>query len=81
MKLLTTDWLVLDLPRGGERRRRDLARIRQVYVPELVMRLHVALVSSRNRIPECVPFRRFVAFLSLPLSLLRNAELTLPLGA
>ena len=66
LKLLTTDWLVLDLPRGAERRRRDLARIRQIYVPELVLRLHVLLVGSRNRIPECVPFPFFSASLCSP---------------
>ncbi|KAI0668046.1 nuclear pore protein 84/107 [Trametes maxima] len=53
-KLLTTDWLVSDADaRGpGAKRHRDLVRIRQIYVPELILRLHAILVSSRSRIPE-----------------------------
>ena len=33
---------------------RELARIRQVFVTELILRLHTLLVSSRIHIPECV---------------------------
>lgn len=32
----------------GDRRRRDLIRIRQIYIPELVLRLHSLLVSARH---------------------------------
>lgn len=38
----------------GEKRRRELTRIRQIYVPELIIRLHSLLVSSRAFIPEYV---------------------------
>ena len=38
----------------GDRRRRDLVRIRQTYIPELIIRLHSILVGSRSRIPEYV---------------------------
>ncbi|KAI0338793.1 hypothetical protein BDW22DRAFT_1362509 [Trametopsis cervina] len=37
---------------GTDRRARDLGRIRQIFVPELVMRLHGMLYESRTRIPE-----------------------------
>ncbi|KAJ7695686.1 nuclear pore protein 84/107 [Mycena rosella] len=44
-KLLTSEWLVSDVEEGGgDRRRRDLIRIRQIYVPELVIRLHFLLL-------------------------------------
>ncbi|KAI0363800.1 hypothetical protein BV20DRAFT_957521 [Pilatotrama ljubarskyi] len=64
LKLLTTDWLVSDpeTRSGGKsslghspgriKRPRDLVRIRQIYVPELIIRLHATLVNSRSRIPE-----------------------------
>ncbi|KAF8962886.1 nuclear pore protein 84/107 [Flammula alnicola] len=53
MKLLTTEWLVSDVDDiGGDRRRRELIRIRQIYVPELILRLHYLLYSSRKLIPE-----------------------------
>ncbi|KAF5346850.1 hypothetical protein D9756_010620 [Leucocoprinus leucothites] len=51
-KLLTSEWLVTDEQSGSERRRRELVRIRQIYIPELIIRLHSLLVSSRNFIPE-----------------------------
>ncbi|KAI0294069.1 nuclear pore protein 84/107 [Multifurca ochricompacta] len=35
-----------------DRRARELARIRQLFVPELILRLHDLLVSSRTHIPE-----------------------------
>ncbi|KAH9940156.1 nuclear pore protein 84/107 [Epithele typhae] len=55
LKLLTNDWLVFDTPGSTvDRRRKDLARIRQIYVPELILRLHAALVRSRARLPENV---------------------------
>ncbi len=40
----------------ADRRARELARIRQLFVPELILRLHTLLVSSRTHIPECVSF-------------------------
>ncbi|CAA7264467.1 unnamed protein product [Cyclocybe aegerita] len=53
IKLLTTEWLVSDVENaGGDRRRRELIRIRQIFVPELILRLHYILHSSRNLIPE-----------------------------
>ncbi|KAJ3503194.1 hypothetical protein NLJ89_g8543 [Agrocybe chaxingu] len=36
----------------GDRRRRELIRIRQIFVPELILRLQYILHSSRNLIPE-----------------------------
>jgi Nuclear pore protein 84 / 107 len=39
---------------AADRRVRELARIRQVFVPELILRLHTLLVSSRTHIPEYV---------------------------
>lgn len=38
----------------ADRRARELARIRQLFIPELILRLHGLLVSSRTHIPECV---------------------------
>ncbi|CCM01547.1 uncharacterized protein FIBRA_03605 [Fibroporia radiculosa] len=52
VKLLTTEWLVSDVERKEDRRRRELVRIRQVFVPELIIRLHALLVASRGKIPE-----------------------------
>lgn len=46
-------------PRLGDRRRRDLIRIRQIYIPELVIRLHAMLFTSRDKIPKFVPFPFF----------------------
>jgi len=55
LKLLTTDWLV---PEGEipstDRRVRELARIRQLFVPELILRLHALLISSRTHLPDNV---------------------------
>ena len=36
------------------RRRFELIRIRQIYIPELILRLHNMLFTSRQLIPECV---------------------------
>lgn len=36
----------------GDRRRRELIRIRQIYIPELIIRLHTILFVSRTLIPE-----------------------------
>jgi len=53
MKLLTSEWLVTDVESGGgDRRRQDLIRIRQIYIPELIIRLHQMLFASRLTIPE-----------------------------
>ena len=39
---------------AADRRVRELARIRQLFVPELILRLHTLLVSSRIHLSECV---------------------------
>ncbi|KAJ8474879.1 hypothetical protein ONZ45_g15800 [Pleurotus djamor] len=53
MKLLTSEWLVSDVDVAvADRRRRELVRIRQVYIPELIIRLHHALFSSRHKLPQ-----------------------------
>ncbi|KAI9065014.1 hypothetical protein FKP32DRAFT_1675146 [Trametes sanguinea] len=54
VKLLTTDWLVSDVETraANAKRFRDLVRIRQIYIPELIIRLHSTLVNSRSRVPE-----------------------------
>ena len=47
----------------GDRRRRELIRIRQIYIPELIIRLHSLLVTSRQRIPEsAISPERFPSF-------------------
>ncbi|KAH9929251.1 nuclear pore protein 84/107 [Fomitopsis serialis] len=56
-KLLTNDWLIIDAERTAsessiDRRRRELVRIRQIYIPELIIRLHALLVASRSKVPE-----------------------------
>ncbi|KAG6856667.1 hypothetical protein H0H87_002044 [Tephrocybe sp. NHM501043] len=52
-KLLESEWLVTDVETpGSNRRRRELIRVRQIYVPELIIRLHSLLVSSRHHIKE-----------------------------
>lgn len=52
VQLLTTEWLVTDAAKIGDRRSRDLQRIRQIYIPELVIRLHFTLLNSREWIPD-----------------------------
>lgn len=60
VKLLTTEWLVSDVSRvDGDRRRRELIRVRQVFIPELVIRLHNILYDSRTRLPKCVEVYQF----------------------
>ena len=50
VKLFTTEWLVSDVSRAdGDRRRRELIRVRQIFMPELVIRLHNILYDSRTR--------------------------------
>ncbi|EPS94050.1 hypothetical protein FOMPIDRAFT_1044042 [Fomitopsis schrenkii] len=52
-KLLTNDWLIIEAERTAtDRRRRELLRIRQIYIPELIIRLHSLLVASRSKAPE-----------------------------
>ncbi|KAL0565847.1 Nucleoporin nup84, partial [Marasmius crinis-equi] len=50
-KLLTSEWLVTE-GISGETRRRELVRIRQIYIPELIIRLHFTLINSRQKFPE-----------------------------
>jgi nuclear pore complex protein Nup107 len=50
VKLLTSDWMMGD--ETGDRRSRELTRVRQIYVPELILRLHVMLYASREHVPE-----------------------------
>ncbi|KAF9530797.1 nuclear pore complex protein [Crepidotus variabilis] len=53
VKLLTTEWLIADFESTDlDRRKRQLVRIRQIYIPELILRLHHTLHSSRKLIPE-----------------------------
>ncbi|KAJ3559201.1 hypothetical protein NM688_g483 [Phlebia brevispora] len=53
IKLLTTEWLITDSERNGiDRRTRELVRIRQIFIPELIIRLHAMLYTSRTKIPE-----------------------------
>jgi nuclear pore complex protein Nup107 len=55
LKLLTMDWLISETdPTATDRRGRELARIRQIFIPELILRLHGLLVSSRIHIPDNV---------------------------
>jgi nuclear pore complex protein Nup107 len=35
-----------------DRRQRELVRIRQIFIPELILRLHHILTSSRKWVPE-----------------------------
>lgn len=53
IKLLTTEWLVSEAERSDptDRRIRELIRIRQIFIPELILRLHTALYESRVYIP------------------------------
>jgi len=52
IKLLTSEWLVSDVENpAGDSRRRELIRIRQIYIPELIIRLHAMLFISRHHIP------------------------------
>lgn len=50
--MLTSEWLVTDVEvPGGDARRRELIRIRQIFIPELVLRIHFMLVGSRRQMP------------------------------
>ncbi|KAG1769091.1 nuclear pore protein 84/107 [Suillus placidus] len=50
VKLLTSDWMMPD--ETGDRHSYELTRVRQIYVPELILRLHVMLYASREYVPE-----------------------------
>ncbi|KAL1757022.1 nuclear pore protein 84/107 [Schizophyllum commune] len=50
--LTVMEWLVVDVEApGGDARRRELIRIRQTYIPDLVMRIHTLMLSSRQHVP------------------------------
>ncbi|KAL4062442.1 nuclear pore protein 84/107 [Scleroderma yunnanense] len=52
VKLLTSDWMLPEPDaNGADHRHREMLRVRQIYVPELILRLHVMLFSSREHIP------------------------------
>ncbi|PFH53633.1 hypothetical protein AMATHDRAFT_79092 [Amanita thiersii Skay4041] len=58
-RLLTAEWLVVDSDDGsqasnsyGGKRRQELIRIRRIFIPELVIRLHSQLFASRRWFPE-----------------------------
>ncbi|KAG2337813.1 hypothetical protein BDR05DRAFT_969831 [Suillus weaverae] len=36
----------------GYQRSRELTRVRQIFAPELILRLHVMLYASREHVPE-----------------------------
>lgn len=48
LDLLTSQWLRFDLETSSSSRSSELARIRQVFIPDLVMRLHNLLMSNRH---------------------------------
>lgn len=56
MELLQMDWLKFDIIElqdiHAERRKMELARIRQIYIPEIVFRLHFMLYEVRDVLPE-----------------------------
>ncbi|KAK0213959.1 nuclear pore protein 84/107 [Armillaria fumosa] len=53
VKLLTSEWLVSESdPSNADQRTKDLIRIRQIYIPELIIRLHYLLFNSRQLFPE-----------------------------
>ncbi|KIJ62482.1 hypothetical protein HYDPIDRAFT_94508, partial [Hydnomerulius pinastri MD-312] len=57
VKLLTSDWMLPERGSNGiDRQHREMSRIRQIYVPELILRLHIMLYSSRECIPGSVLF-------------------------
>ena len=63
-----------------DERRKDLIRIRQIYIPELIIRLHFLLFDSRHFIPEYVSFPFFIPgslslFSSLLITFFRHRNL------
>ncbi len=79
VKLLTSEWLVSeDDPSNADQRTKDLIRIRQIYIPELIIRLHYLLFNSRQLFPEYVP--SFLPSISpAKLFLIRSMKQTLEL--
>lgn len=54
-ELLTSDWLSFPSPDHSgysTQRHKELKRIRQIFVPDLVMRLHERLMSNHKRFPR-----------------------------
>lgn len=79
VKLFTIEWLVSDVTRiDGDRRRRELIRVRQIFIPELAIRLHSILYESRTQFPKCVKINqsRLVCLTWLCRNLTRSFELT-----
>lgn len=60
LEVLTTDWLKLDADEQEEeqtsQRLLELARIRQLYIPELVLRLHFMLFDTRDVLSDSLPY-------------------------
>ncbi|KAF9557921.1 hypothetical protein CPC08DRAFT_819621 [Agrocybe pediades] len=55
VRLLTVEWLIAEEEAEDDaekQRQNELARIRQIYVPELIIRLHYILFGSRKLIPQ-----------------------------
>ncbi|KAF8993870.1 hypothetical protein BDZ89DRAFT_1150352, partial [Hymenopellis radicata] len=54
LKLLTSDWMI---PEGEVKPEvgMDMARIRRIYIPEVVIRLHALLYASRAFVQEALP--------------------------
>ncbi|THH10924.1 hypothetical protein EW145_g992 [Phellinidium pouzarii] len=56
LDLLTTEWLVNEeevmRTKRQDQRHITLVRIRRIYIPELIIRLHALLVGSGDRLPE-----------------------------
>jgi len=78
VKLFTTEWLVSDVTRiDGDRRRRELIRVRQIFIPELAIRLHSILYESRTQFPKCVKINQnhFLCLTWLCRNLTRSFEL------
>ena len=53
---------LLSLTAAAVKRSEDLVRIRQIFIPELIIKLHFMLFSSRKVIPEYVPFPLLVVY-------------------
>jgi hypothetical protein len=67
---VTLDYTLTTILDELDERRKDLIRIRQIYIPELIIRLHFLLFDSRHFIPEYVYFPFFLHLPSLFSSLL-----------
>lgn len=72
--LYSTDRVVV-----ADRRLRELIRIRQIFVPELIIRLHAMLYTSRVKIPEYVLSPRIIQAHESDYCVLRNLKETLTL--